>query len=509
MPETPALPSRTSDCADTCGDAREDAPHARGDARDDARHARGDSRDDARHARGDSRDDARHARRDLLRRAAAVGTVGVLGTAGCLGNGADGGSSVSGGSGGSGGPSGSDGEGAGDGATGDDGSDQRPYAVETVVDGLERPWGLAFLPDGDGLLVTERRGTLRLVDVAAGTTRTVGGTPDVAAAGQGGLLDVALGPAFSEEPWVYLTFSASNGAGETTTCLGRGRLDGDPSDDGTEPSLAGFETAYVAEPFVDSTGHYGSRVVFGRDGMAYVTVGDRQFKDFGPEHVSQDPSNDLGAVLRLEPDGAVPADNPFVDDPAVSDAVYAYGLRNTQGLTVHPGTGDLWASEHGERDGDSITVIERGGNHGWPVAHYGCAYGTDAPVGDRPDERDDVVDPVHYWECGSGGFPPAGMTVYRGDAFPAWEGDLFVGTLAGGYLGRFGIEGYEGAVGGGDVGGGDGNDGDRDAIAVTEREALLAGEGWRVRDVAVAPDTGFLYVAIDDADVPLLRLVPR
>jgi len=298
------------------------------------------------------------------------------------------------------------------------------FEVETVTDGLSAPWGTAFLPDRL-ILVTERVGNLLVVDRDGGETQEVDGVPDVHDAGQGGMLDVAVHPDYGEQPWVYLTYSATDETGASTTHLGRGRLDADAGE------LDGFEVLHAAEPFVDSTQHYGSRVVFGDDGDVYFTVGDRGFKDFGPDHVSQDTENELGATLRLEPDGSVPDDNPFVDQDGFPDSVYSYGHRNSQGMTVHPETGELWQSEHGERDGDEINVVERGGNYGWPVTHYGCEYGTQQPVGDQPHEREDTVDPVYYWECTSGGFPPAGAAFYDGDSFPEWRGDLFVGNPCG------------------------------------------------------------------------------
>ena len=353
---------------------------------------------------------------------------------------------------------------------------QADIVVETVVDGLTHPWGLADGGSDGSLLVTERDpGRLRRIDPAAGTTTEIDGVPAVDAAGQGGLLDVTRGP---EGAWVYLTYAiaAENG---TTTRLGRGRLEagGDRVTD--------FETLYTAEPAVDSSGHYGSRVAFGPEGSLYMTVGDRQFKNFGPDHVAQDRSNDLGTTLRLEPDGSIPDDNPFVDDAAAQDAIYSYGHRNAQGLDIHPETGAIWESEFGESDGDEINVIERGGNYGWPVADEGCTYGTGQPIGVSHDDREDVIAPVFGWPCGEDGPAPSGMAFYDGDAFPEWQGDLFVGGLAGQRLVHLGIDGQD----------------------VTLREPLVADRGWRVRAVAVGPDGG-LYLAIDDGSAPIVRLLP-
>ena len=361
------------------------------------------------------------------------------------------------------------------------GSDPAEFAVETVTERLGNPWGVAFVPDDNRLLVTERdAGRLRLVNRENGDKTPIDGTPSVYSAGQGGLLDVTIHPEFPDEPWVYLTYSARNEAAESSTHFGRGRLDVDAA------RLSAFEVLHAAEPFVESDAHYGSRIVFGADGAIYLTVGDRQFKNFGPDHVAQDPSNELGTTLRFAPDGSVPGDNPFVDDPAARDTIFSYGHRNPQGLTVHPETGELWENEHGERDGDEINILEGGGNYGWPVATYACEYGTDESVGDSPDERDDLVEPVHYWECGSGGFPPSGAAFYDGDSIPEWRGDLFAGNLAGQYLGRFAVDGRD----------------------VAEREPLLADREWRIRAIETAPDTGHLYVAIDGDPAPIVRLVP-
>ncbi len=369
------------------------------------------------------------------------------------------------------------------GCAGDGGDDTDPdgsttgYAVETVADGFAYPWSVQPLPDESALLVTERVGRLRLVDPDGGV-ETVTGTPQVYAERQGGLLDVALSPAFPDRRWVYLTYAATDGAGRSATHLGRGRLDR------AAGRLRAFERLHVAEPFVASDAHFGSRVVVRPDEVFY-TVGDRESKAFGPDHPSQDLSNELGTTLRLRPDGSVPEDNPFLDRPDARDAIYSYGHRNAQGMAVHPETGALWQSEFGERDGDEINVVEAGANYGWPVADEGCTYGSGEPIGVSHDDRADVVAPVYSWPCGSGGFPPSGTTFYDGSAFP-WRGDLLVSGLASRYLARFAVDGRD----------------------VTERERLLADRDWRVRDVAAGPESGAVYVAVDDGDAPLLRLTP-
>jgi quinoprotein glucose dehydrogenase len=416
-------------------------------------------------------------RRTVLRATAGLAGIAAFpAVAGCLGGGGSPGGDEAGGS-------------------GDDGGDAPPddgagvaYDVETVAEGFENPWALAFLPDDGRLLVTERPGRLSLVDPADGAVEAVAGAPEVFAEGQGGLLDVAVHPDYPDDARVYLTYSATNGAGEATTHVGAGRLSLDTSNG---PALAEFKPIRVAEPFRGGSNHFGSRATFGPEGSLYVTVGDRRDTNFGPGHVSQDRSNELGATLRLTPDGDPHPENPFVDDPDAADALYSYGHRNPQAMAVRPETGAVWQCEHGEEDGDEINVVERGGNYGWPIASEACRYGTDDPLAPGHGERDDVVAPVHYWPCGSGGFPPSGAVFYDGDAFPEWRGDLFAGTLAAQYLGRFTVEGAGAA--------------DAD---VTERDPLLADRGWRVRALAVEPGTGRLYVAVDDADAPVVRIAP-
>ncbi|MFC7099037.1 PQQ-dependent sugar dehydrogenase [Halobaculum marinum] len=373
----------------------------------------------------------------------------------------------------------SDGASAGQATSADASGSATSVEVTEAVTGISTPWGLAFLPDESGLLITEQDGNLLLADVESDEQTELEGVPEVYARGQGGLLDVTLHPDFDANGFVYLTYSVA-GDGGSTTRVGRGRLERD------EGRLADFEPIYTARPFVESTGHFGSRAVFDPEGYLYVSVGDRQFKNFGPDHVAQQLDNDLGSVLRLNDDGSIPDSNPFVDDPDASDAVFTYGNRNPQGLTVHPETGAVWETEYGERDGDEINILEAGANYGWPVADNSCEYGSSDAVGVPHEERDDVVAPVYGWPCGSGGFPPSGTTFYDGDAFPDWRGDLFVAGTAKQYLAHFTVDGR----------------------TVTEVSPLLADRGQRLRDVTVSPVSGHLYVAVDADDAPIYRIEP-
>ncbi|TVQ38009.1 MAG: PQQ-dependent sugar dehydrogenase [Geminicoccaceae bacterium] len=356
------------------------------------------------------------------------------------------------------------------------------YSIETVASGLEHPWGMAFLPDDDRMLVTERPGRLLLIDRRSGEKQEIEGAPEVDARGQGGLLDVLLHPRFTEDPWVYLTWAGRDDRGLTATYVGRGRLDLEAGE------LIDFEILFVAGPHVDSRAHYGSRLVFDADEHLFVTVGDRNFKNFGPEHPSQNPGNYIGTTLRLNADGSVPSDNPFVGDPNVRDAIFSYGHRNSQGMTIHPETGELWQNEHGENKGDEVNVIVAGGNFGWPLAHYGHRYGTGIPFATTPHEHPDTIPPVHWWPYEAPeNFPPSGFVFYFGEAFPEWQGNALMGNLRHQFLGRFTVDGHD--------------------LELSER--LLDGQGWRIRDVAVAPENGFVYVLVDARDAPMIRLVPN
>ena len=338
------------------------------------------------------------------------------------------------------------------------------FRTEVLADGLDHPWSLAFLPDGD-LLVTERSGALLRLDPDSGERVRIAGVPRVDARNQGGLLDVALDPEFAANRRVYLTWSGRCGDGNATH-FGRGRLEGE--------RLAGFRTLFVATPCVDSTKHFGSRIVFDRAGHVFVTVGER-----GERDRAQDLNDHNGSVLRLYPDGSIPPDNPFVGRGEGRDAIYSYGHRNPQGAALHPGSGRLWIHEHGPRGGDEINIPAPGANFGWPKTTYGREY-WGPEIG--PDTLPGTVQPIHHW---TPSIAPSGMDFYTGERFPHWRGNLFVGALALTHLARLELDGTR----------------------VVGEQRLLDDRGWRIRDVRTGPD-GYLYLLTDADNGRLVRLVP-
>ena len=354
------------------------------------------------------------------------------------------------------------------------------YRAETLAQGLDRPWALAFLPSSGDLVITGRGGALWLWQAENGALQSLAGAPEVDARGQGGLLDITPAPDFAETAQLYLAWSGADARGHTATHLGRARLDR------AGQALRDLELLYVAEPFLNAQGHYGARIVVERDHV-FLGLGDRQRKDFGPDHIAQDLSNAYGAVIRLGRDGSVPPDNPFAGQPGVEGAIWSYGHRNIQAMARHPETGALWLAEHGESGGDEINIVERGGNYGWPLASFGVDYRSGRAFAPPHQPGDGFIAPVHHWPAGrADNFPPSGMVFYDGEAFPNWRGHLLIGNLRHQYLGLFAIE--------------DGQ--------VTQAARLLDGAGWRIRDVAVGPDDGFIYAIGDGPGAPLLRLVP-
>lgn len=345
-------------------------------------------------------------------------------------------------------------------------SEQHDFRVETLAEGLQNPWGLAFLPDG-GILITERAGRLRLFKDGALQAEPVAGVPEVSARGQGGLLDVALHPDFADNGLVYLSYAGSGDDGAGTE-VARARFDG--------AALDGLEVIFRASPKTPGTAHYGGRLAFAPDGTLYVTLGDR--RSYMAE--AQNLGTHLGSILRLNDDGSVPEDNPFIGRDGALPEIFSYGHRNVQGLAVHPESGALWAHEHGPRGGDEVNILVPGANYGWPAVTYGIDY-SGAIISEKS-EAEGMEPPVIYWVPS---IAPSGMAFYQGEVFPEWQGDLFVGALAGRHLRRLEL------------------DGDK----VTGQEELLADLGERIRDVRSGAD-GRLYLLTDSTEGRLLRLSP-
>ncbi len=336
--------------------------------------------------------------------------------------------------------------------------------AETVARGLEHPWGLAVLPDGR-LLVTERPGRLRIVDRNGRLSQPLTGVPKVYTQGQGGLLDVALDPTFPENRLVYLSY-AEPGAGGAGTAVARGRLG--------EGGLENVQVIYRQHPKVEGGGHYGSRLVFSRDGKLFVTQGDRM----NHRQHAQDLSSGIGKIVRINPDGSIPKDNPFVGKSGARPEIWSYGHRNAQAAALHPETGQLWTVEHGARGGDELNHPEAGKNYGWPIITYGVDYS-----GEKIGEgvvRSGLEQPVYYWDPV---IAPSGMVFYTGDAVPAWKGSIFIGSMQPGLLVRLTMQ--------------DGK--------VAREERYLGDLGRRIRDVQQAPN-GELYLLTDEDKGRILRV---
>ncbi len=354
------------------------------------------------------------------------------------------------------------------------------YQLETLAEGLDRPWAMSFLPGTSDIILTKKGGALMIWNADSGEMTQIAGAPEVDSRGQGGLLDIEPAPDFADSGWLYMTWSAAVDGSDTTTHLGRARLDRDAG------KVTDLEVLFQVSPAMDSQAHYGSRIAF-HDGHVFMGTGDRNRKDFGPDHIAQDLSSENGAVLRLTMDGQIPADNPFVDQDGAAGAIWSYGHRNIQAMAVNPTSNELWLAEHGEAGGDEINIVQRGGNYGWPLAAYGVDYRTGEQFAETHQPDDGFVAPVFHWAPGrEDHFPPSGMAWYDGDAFPEWQGHLLVGNLFHQYLGLFAVDGHD----------------------VSAPVRLLEGEGWRIRDVAAGPDDGFIYVIADGEDAPLMRLVP-
>lgn len=341
--------------------------------------------------------------------------------------------------------------------------------VTQLLSGLEHPWALAFLPNNDGLLITERPGRLRYVDNQGKVSAPIAGTPEVFARGQGGLLDIALAPDFAESRLVYLAFAEAGPNRLAGTAVGRGRLSTDYR------RLDDFEVIFRQEPKRSTGVHFGVRMVFDDAGHLYIALGENNQRLY-----AQDLDKLQGKVVRLFANGQVPSDNPFAADKTARSEVWSYGHRNPQGLAWHPETQALWLHEHGPRGGDEINLVLPGKNYGWPRATHGINYsGLPIPEAEA-NSLEGMEDPIYVWTKS-----PAisGMAFYTSDRTPAWQGDLFIGALKDRALIRLELE----------------ND------RVVHEERLLQDLGRRIRDVRVGAD-GALYVLTDESDGALLKV---
>ena len=345
--------------------------------------------------------------------------------------------------------------------------------VELLAEGLANPWSIAFLPDG-ALLITERAGNLRVFRDGKLDARPIAGTPEVKITTLGGLLEVVLHPQFADNRLLYLSYAKAGQDNLSTTAISRARFDGTKLTDARE--------IFVANSWSASPTNFGGRMVFGRDGKLYVTIGERQEQDR-----AQDGQDLGGKVLRLNDDGSVPADNPFVGKPGMKPEIYSLGHRSPQGLAVHPETGALWENEHGPLGGDEINIVLPGRNYGWPLVTYGKTYEGE-PISDAT-SRPDLESPFMYWVPS---IAISGLTFYTGDRFPAWKGNAFVGSMM---HGRIRWTGHVERLTFNDKG-----------LSIT-REPILTELRQRIRDVRMGPD-GLLYVLTDQNPGVLLRIEP-
>lgn len=349
-------------------------------------------------------------------------------------------------------------------------SEQGTLEVTTITKGLEHPWSVAFLPDRKGMLVTERPGNLRVVSVDGKLSSPIEGVPKVWAKGQGGLLDVVLSPDFRQDRTVYLSYAEGGGAGDKAgTAVGRGQLSEDLK------TLKDFKVIFRQEPKLSVGNHFGSRLVFDRDGYLFITLGENNDRA-----TAQDLDKLQGKVVRIYPDGKVPDDNPFVGQSGVRPEIWSYGQRNPQGAALNPWTGVLWENEHGPKGGDELNIIERGKNYGWPLATHGINYSGDPIPEAKGKTVEGTIAPHHVWEKSPG---LSGMAFYDSDRFKAWQHNVFIGALVSQELIRLQF------------------DGDK----VVHEERLLGELKARIRDVRQGPD-GYLYVLTDEDDGALYKV---
>ena len=348
---------------------------------------------------------------------------------------------------------------------------ERELRVETVASGLEHPWALAQMPNGRWL-VTERPGRLRVILPGGRISEPVQGLPDILSGRQAGLLDVALSPTFATDRLVYMSFTEARDGGNGTS-VARGRLNED------ETRIEDVEVIFRAVPAYDNQMHYGSRLVFDREGRLFITLGERSDLETRPQ--AQDLRSHLGKIVRINADGSIPQDNPFIGRQGALPGIWSLGHRNVQGAALHPDTGELWIAEHGARGGDEINIVRGGRNYGWPTISYGLEYSRE-PIGEGLTQQEGLEQPLYYWDPV---IAPGGMAFYTGDLFPEWRGNLFVSGLSGEHLARLVLDGER----------------------VVGEERLLVDQNQRIRDVAVGGD-GSLWVVTDESEGRLMRITP-
>ncbi len=343
-------------------------------------------------------------------------------------------------------------------------SENPKYTTEVVVPDLKIPWGMAFLPDGS-MLITEKAG--ELIHFKNGVKNKVPNPPKLSPRGQGGFLDIELHPKYEENGWIYMSYSSTEGDEQgANTAVMRAKL--------KNGMLVDKEVLYKASPNSTKGHHFGSRLEFDNDGYLYFSIGDRGKRDINP----QDITRDCGKIYRINDDGSIPKDNPFVNDPNAKHAIYSYGHRNPQGMAKNPSTGKIVVHEHGPRGGDEINIIEKGKNYGWPTITYGINYsGTKITT---ETARDNMEQPMYYWVPS---IAPSGMTYVTSDKYPEWKNNLLVGSLVFQYLERLEIT-------------------DNKVVA---REKLFEGVG-RMRNVRQGPD-GYIYIAVENEGI--LKIVPK
>ena len=344
-------------------------------------------------------------------------------------------------------------------------SEQEKFIIEVVAENLYRPWSLAFLPNGD-MLVTERSGKLRIIKDGKLLPKPVRGLPKITAQGQGGLLDIIIHPNFKHNKLVYFSYVSQNKNGIGTQ-VASARL--------YKNRLINRRVIFTARPKTQSRSHFGSRLLFDTKGFLYITLGDKFSRN-----TAQKLNSHLGSLIRIRDNGATPRNNPFVRKRKARREIFSYGIRNSQGIAIHPKTKKIWFIDHGPQGGDELNILKRGANYGWPAITYGINY-NDTIISEKT-HAPGMEQPIIQW---TPSLAPSGLAFYNGEKFPNWKGDLFVGALAHLHLRRLELDGEK----------------------IIGQEILLQDLGERIRDVRSGPD-GFLYVLTDSPQGKVLRLIP-